>query len=127
MANCPLRSAHDINAALDQFEQNGAPAQISCFSYGWMNPWWAVKLDDAGTPERLFPEGYGTVRSQDLPELFCPTGAIWIADTAALRKHESFYMPDHRFFPLSWQSALDIDDAGDMQLAEAVYTMHQSN
>lgn len=127
MANCPLRTADDIVDALNNFEQKRAPSQISCFKYGWMNPWWAVKLDGNGTPEKLFPEGYGTVRSQDLPELYCPTGAIWIAQADALKKHGSFYLPDHRYHPLSWQSALDIDDADDLQLAETVFSMRQKN
>lgn len=119
MANCPLRAADDITQAVTQFEAQDRSFQISCFKYGWMNPWWAVKLDPEGHPERLFPETAGQ-RSQDLPELFCPTGAIWVARANMLLKTKSFYGPNHVFEPMSWESAVDIDDYDDMRFAEAL-------
>lgn len=119
MANCPLRTAGDINRAVTQFELQDRSFQISCFKYGWMNPWWAVELGGRGIPERLFPEASGQ-RSQDLPELFCPTGAIWIARADALLQTKTFYGPDHVFEPITWESAVDIDDYDDMRFAKAV-------
>lgn len=119
MANCPLRTADDITQAVTQFEAQDRSFQISCFKYGWMNPWWAVKLGPEGHPERLFPETAGK-RSQDLPELFCPTGAIWIARADLLLKTKTFYGPNHVFEPMSWESAVDIDDYDDMRFAEAL-------
>ena len=119
MANCPLRTADDITKALIRFEDKDRSFQISCFRYGWMNPWWSVKLGPEGHPERLFPEAAGQ-RSQDLPELYCPTGAIWIAKATALLETGTFYGPDHIFEPLAWESAVDIDDYDDMKFAEAL-------
>lgn len=117
MANCPLRSASDIRRAVNQFEENGRSFQISCFKYGWMNPWWAVELDSEGHPDRLFPETT-LARSQDLPDLFCPTGAIWVATTAALLSAKTFYGPGHVFEALPWDRAVDIDDYDDLRFAE---------
>ncbi len=119
MANCPLRTADDITQALAQFEAQDRSFQISCFKYGWMNPWWAVKLDAEGHPHRLFPETTDQ-RSQDLQELYCPTGAIWIARADKLLKTKTFYGPNHVFEPMSWESAVDIDDYDDMRFAEAL-------
>ena len=119
MANCPLLTADDITQAVTQFEAQDRSFQISCFKYGWMNPWWAVKLDTEGHPERLFPETAGQ-RSQDLPELFCPTGAIWIAKADMLLKTKTFYGPNHVFEPMLWESGVDIDDYDDMRFAEAL-------
>ncbi len=119
MANCPLRDGLDIKAALASFEQHKRTAQISCFEYGWMNPWWAVTLDAQGEPNPLFPEALKQ-RSQDLPTLYCPTGAIWISTTEALLEHHSFYSPQHVFEPLSIRSAMDIDDYADMRMAKAL-------
>ena len=42
MANCPLRSSLHLRDAMSTFVQADAPAQISCFNFGWMNPWWAA-------------------------------------------------------------------------------------
>ena len=120
MANCPLRDEHDIQKALDHFKKNNFNFQISCFKFGWMNPWWALKLKENGQPEFLHPNGVKT-RSQDLPELFCPTGSIWIAKTQELFKSNSFYGPDYRMLEMNWMSAIDIDDNNDFMMAQAAF------
>lgn len=119
MANCPLRTADDIEQAVITFEEQNRDFQISCFKFGWMNPWWAVKLDSEGHPKRLFPETVGQ-RSQDLPELFCPTGAIWVAKVEGLLSTKTFYGQGHVFEPLAWESAVDIDDYDDLRFAVAL-------
>ena len=121
MANCPMRTCSDIKSSLSRFEQFDRKFQISCFKYGWMNPWWAVQLDDTGYPKRLFPET-SNERSQDLPELYCPTGAIWIAKAGLLVRQKTFYGQDHIFDPISWESAVDIDDYEDLNFAKALFS-----
>jgi len=124
MANCPLRDANDITNAVKNFIDLNAVAQISCFRFGWMNPWWAAKLNQENKPEYVFPEAR-TARSQDLPQLYCPTGAIWISQVAALKEQGSFYIPGHVFHPLHWISAMDIDDMEDLEMAKACYLVKQ--
>jgi CMP-N-acetylneuraminic acid synthetase len=124
MANCPLRNSADIQEAVFHFEQTDALAQISCFKFGWMNPWWAVQLDLEGKPTYAFPE-IRQSRSQDLPSLYCPTGAIWIASTYALKQHGTFYAPEHIFYAINHFSAVDIDDQDDLLMAEAFYALRQ--
>jgi len=119
MPNCPLRGAPEIRAAMECFERSGSQFQISCFKFGWMNPWWAVRLHPNGHPERLF-EDRSTRRSQDLDTLYCPTGAIWIADAKALRVAGTFYGPGHIYAPMHWTAAVDIDDMVDFEMAIAV-------
>ena len=51
MANCPLRNSNNVRDAVSNFRASTASAQISCFKFGWMNPWWAVKLDEAARPD----------------------------------------------------------------------------
>jgi CMP-N-acetylneuraminic acid synthetase len=125
MANCPLRRATHIRAALDNFDASGAPSQISCFRFGWMNPWWAVKLDAAGVPSTMFADTH-TARSQDLPPLFCPTGAIWVAQAHALRAAGSFYCPGHIMHPMPLAAAVDIDDHDDLHMALAMFSMPEA-
>lgn len=122
MANCPLRTATDIRAAVDLFDRGAHNFQISAFQFGWMNPWWAMKRRADGTAERLF-DGLEKVRSQDLGALHCPTGAIWIAGAAKLKEERSFYGPDFVLCPLSWESAVDIDDEDDLRMAVATARM----
>ena len=123
MPNCPLRTARDIVAASAAFHRSPTSFQISCFRYGWMNPWWAATLDTEGHPKPIHAAAYKE-RSQDLPPLYCPTGAIWIAEAEALLRAGTFYGPGYTFLPLPWQSAVDIDDADDLEMARAVLSMN---
>ena len=116
MPNCPLRDVVHVRAAMDNFQRLNVAYQISCFRLGWMNPWWAVKLDVDMTPTRLFPEALSK-RSQDLEHLYCPSGAIWIAGRDSLLEAGTFYGPGHRFFPMDWIGAVDIDDMDDYRMA----------
>jgi N-acylneuraminate cytidylyltransferase len=125
MPNCPCRSDADIRGAYKEFLKTRANFQISIFPFGWMNPWWAMRVAKDGKPAPLFPQAYKK-RSQDLEKLFCPTGAIWIADAAALKKEQTFYGKDFRVFPLDWQSAVDIDDREDLHMAQAVLRMKRN-
>lgn len=119
MPNCPLRTSSDISDALDRFHASGTNFQISCFQFGWMNPWWAAQVDGDGRPVPLFPE-QRAMRSQDLPSLFCPTGAIWIADRDALIAAKTFYGERHIYFSMPWSRAVDIDNVEDVLFANAV-------
>lgn len=122
MPNCPLRGARDITESYDHFLSSSANYQLSCFKFGWMNPWWAAKLDEGSIPEFIFPNALKK-RAQDLPALFCPTGAIWIARTRQLLADKTFYGEGHRFHPIDWKSAVDIDNYEDIEFAEAVFNL----
>lgn len=126
MANCPLRDANDIRESIGNFERKNVNSQLSCFRFGWMNPWWAMKLDACGYPENLHPEAL-TARSQDLPPLYCPSGACWIARTDALKEHGSYYTPGRIFHPMHFLSAMDIDDKDDLEMARAFYLIKQKD
>jgi N-acylneuraminate cytidylyltransferase len=119
MANTPLRTDMDIINMFDYFKINNCESVLSCFKYGWMNPWWAFEKDKEGIATKKFPEALKK-RSQDLPDLYCPTGAIWISKCEVLKKHRNFYSPNHRFFEINWKSAVDIDDYNDLVFAQKI-------
>ncbi|MDD4050948.1 MAG: acylneuraminate cytidylyltransferase family protein [candidate division Zixibacteria bacterium] len=119
LPSCPLRESRHIIEAVDNFRQQQATFQISCSEFGWTNPWWAVTLDDNQAPQPLFPE-QRQARSQDLPRLYCPTGAIWIAEVEKLYGAGTFYGPGHIYFPIEWSAGIDIDNPGDLELARAL-------
>jgi N-acylneuraminate cytidylyltransferase len=124
MANCPMRSSDDILDAVRNFEEQRAESQLSCFRFGWMNPWWAMKLSEGGHPVPLFQEAL-TARSQDLPQLYCPSGALWIARTRALKECGTFYTPKRIAHQMHWMSAMDIDDSEDLEMAKSCYLVKQ--
>jgi CMP-N-acetylneuraminic acid synthetase len=124
MANAPLRDEIDIEEHLKHFVESKKSFQISSFKFGWMNPWWAFKLNNTGEHEWLFNSNYNT-RSQDLDDLFCPTGAIWIAKVEALKKACTFYGPDYKFCEINWKHAVDIDNFEDLEFAKAMFSLNK--
>ena len=121
MANCPLRTAEDVRASHVAFRVSGAPAQISVARYGWQSPWWALARDASGRIEPLFADRLQQ-RSQDLPELFCPTGAIWWATAKMLRTQRTYHVAGRTGWEMPWRHAIDIDTEEDWRLAEFLMT-----
>ena len=119
MANCPLRDSTEIDDSIESFIKNEQESQVSFFKYGWMNPWWAHTLEN-NKPVSLFPDKKKN-RSQDLKELFCPSGAIWITKPDYLKKYRTFYSPKYSANVLNWKSAIDIDDYEDLEMANFLF------
>ncbi len=126
MANCPLRQEKHIIESVEHFMAHGLDFQLSACKFGWLNPWWAVELDASLAPKPLFDQALKQ-RSQDLKPLFCPSGAIWIAKVDALLRDQSFYGTNHKFFPIDWRAAVDIDDREDLDFAQGVYLSMQQH
>lgn len=124
MPNCPIRNHTDIINSFEHFVKEDIDFQISCFEYGWMNPWWAFRIGNDHIPVPLNEDGFKK-RSQDLDKLYCPTGAIWLAKTDKLLETKNFYGPDFRLHPISWQSAVDIDTYEDLEMAKATFLLLQ--
>ena len=118
-AVCPLRNAEDIINSYRFFEENTSPFVLSCFEYAWMNPWWAISLNEQHEAKWIFDEAK-QARSQDLPKLYSPTGAIWIAKVEELKKEKTFYGKGHIFWKLDWKRAVDIDNYEDLDLANVL-------
>ncbi len=117
MANCPLRSVKDILNSYCKFLETDTESQISIARYGWQNPWWAMAMDNHNKLTPIFQE-QTTKRSQDLPEIFCPTGAIWWVKADVLRQEKTFYTTNHTGWEMPWYRAIDIDTEDDWKLAE---------
>jgi N-acylneuraminate cytidylyltransferase len=65
-------------------------------------------------------EKEATHRSQDLPVLYCPTGAVWWAKAGALRREKTFHIPGRTGWEISWEHGIDIDTPEDLALARIV-------
>jgi N-acylneuraminate cytidylyltransferase len=122
MPNCPLRTSSDVIDSYRQFERTSAESQISVVRYGWQNPWWAMQKNERHELEPLFKEQM-SARSQDLPDLFCPTGAIWWARTDVLRRTKTFHVASRTGWEISWQRGIDIDTHDDWKMAEMLFRL----
>lgn len=128
MANCPLRDENDIKKSFNKFIIKKRKFQISCFKFRWINPWWSFSLDKKNKKKALFPKLLKK-RSQDLPNLYCPTGAIWIAKTVNLIRSKTFYGKSYCFEEINWINAIDIDDSDDLEFAKVLkkFRVHFKN
>lgn len=127
MANCPLRTASNIKDQLKYFESfSNRRSILSGFKYGMFNPWWAYKKTKDGSYSRIFENIETITRSQDLPELICPSGATWISEVITLYEENTFYSEGYSFYELGWIPAVDIDDESDLLLAKAAYNLLQN-
>lgn len=123
-AVCPLRSARDIVDSYKFFKERKASFVLSCFKYVWMNPWWAISLNEKNEPHWIMQDT--KKRSQDLPDLYSPTGAIWIAKIENLKRDKTFYGEGHIFWEMDWKRAVDIDNYEDIELATALLQMQEN-
>lgn len=124
MPNCPLRTSRDVIDSYKQFEGTASQSQISVVRYGWQNPWWAMQQNGRHELQPLFKEQMSQ-RSQDLPELFCPTGAIWWARTDVLRRSRTFHIEGRTGWEIPWQRGIDIDSPDDWKMAEVLFGLPQ--
>lgn len=120
MANCPLRNAADVSDSYKQFQTTRAESQLSVVRYGWQNPWWAMRQNERHELEAVFKQQI-TARSQDLPELYCPTGAIWWARTGVLRRTKTFHVDNRTGWEIPWQRGIDIDTFDDWAMVEVLF------
>jgi N-acylneuraminate cytidylyltransferase len=117
MANCPLRDAEDVRASWEQFTSTGARSQLSVMRFGFQNPWWAMRRASDYVLDPLFGDR-AVAPSQSLPELFCPTGAIWWAQADVLRAERTFHVDGRTGWEISWQHGVDVDTEDDWAMAE---------
>jgi pseudaminic acid cytidylyltransferase len=125
MPNCPLRTANDIMDSYRQFVGSSVESQISVMRYGFQNPWWAMRRNEKCELAPVFKD-YITTRSQDLPDLFCPTGAIWWARAEVLRREGTYHVVNRTGWEIPWERGVDIDTEDDWGIAEVLLTIGQS-
>jgi len=117
-ATSPLRTVSDTDNAIEIFLKNRCESVISvCESSP--SPYWSFKMGKKYL-EPIFSRKYLKQRTQDLPRVYIPNGAIYISKPRVLLKYKSFYskkilpyiMPDVR--------SIDIDNEIDLKLAELI-------
>jgi CMP-N-acetylneuraminic acid synthetase len=126
MANCPLRTAEDVADGFAHFTSGKSESQLSVSRYGWLNPWWAMTLDEDRRLELVHGDRV-IQRSQDLPEVFCPTGAVWFGKTEAVVRSGTFHLDGRTGCEIPWDHAVDIDTEDDWRMAELLLDARARN
>lgn len=115
---CPLRTATDIREAWRLFVDAGAPALVSVTDFDHP-PFWALSAEADGRLSPLW--GADAMRkTQELPRVVRPNGAIAIARVEALRRERTFYGAGVIGYHMPRWRSIDIDDAEDLAVAECL-------
>lgn len=112
----PLRTTEDIDAAIEQCLESGAPACVSVCE-AKASPWWMFSLDGDGRMRSFLPPEQRPARRQDLPALYALNGAVYVARVDWLRQTRSFLTEKTLAYVMPPERSVDIDTAFDFQLA----------
>lgn len=113
----PLRTADDIDGAIEKCIELGAPACISVCEAEQSPYWMYFRKDD-----RLIPllEAPQFRRRQELPVVFSINGAVYVAETSWLVHSQTFITPRTVAYEMPLDRSLDIDTELDFKLFEAL-------
>ncbi len=124
-ANVPVRPADLIDRAVRLLHQSGADSVQSYSDVGKHHPYWMCELDE---DQRVKPYVDNTIdRRQDLPKLLSLNGGVIAVTASCLQQAisgepHSFLGTDRRGIETPPGSVIDVDDAIDLAVAEAMLT-----
>lgn len=118
MPNCPFRDEKDIKKMFNNFKKLKCKFMISHVKFYFANPWWAI-IKKKNKVSRIFKDSYKK-RSQDLPEMLSPSGAIWIANYNSFVKSRTFYGKNYQQNLLEWKKGIDIDTKQELRICKTL-------
>lgn len=119
----PLRTPDDIDGALSRLAESGAASVISISEYVTA-PHWALDSDEDGFLSEYFDQDVLWTdtpnRTQDLPSLKHPNGAVFAAPVETWREHESFYTERTVGYEMSRIRSFDVDEPWELELVRSI-------
>ncbi|MFB6129201.1 MAG: cytidylyltransferase domain-containing protein [Salinigranum sp.] len=120
----PLRTAADIDEAVTELRDCGGADSLVSVSRFDTPPYWALETDGDGMLHSHFEREVlwadEVVRSQDLPTLYHPNGAIFAARTGPFRDALNFYTESTLSYEMPPERSVDIDTPFDLELARSL-------
>ncbi|MCH7826988.1 MAG: acylneuraminate cytidylyltransferase family protein [Bacteroidetes bacterium] len=114
----PLRTAADINKAIELFRKRQADSVISVCEFNHPIQW-AKKIDNEGKLLNFFNKDLNeNLNRQELPTAFIPNGAIFILKYDLLKKKYSYYSNKTYAYKMKLENSIDIDTQLDFEFAE---------
>lgn len=114
----PFRAAQHIREAVDLFQNQDSTAVISVVECEH-HPLKTVRIEN----QRIVPTSDHRLLEtsrQDLPRLFRPNGALYLAPLAVTTTFGSLVPPDAHPMEMSREDSLEIDTASDLMLARLI-------
>jgi len=117
----PLTVTKDIDGCIESCINSSAKSTVSVTEPD-KSPYWMFNMEKDNRLVPVLGEKYFNRRRQDLPLVYIPTGAIYIAETKWFLKNRSFYASSTLGFFIPQERCLDIDSELDFKLFEAIIT-----
>jgi N-acylneuraminate cytidylyltransferase len=113
----PLRTAADIDGAIDRCVTTGAPACVSICE-ALQSPYWMYMQREG----RLMPviAGPEIQRRQDLPPVYVLNGAVYVARTDWFLSHRLFVTEQTVGYEMPESRSVDIDDMADLVRVDSI-------
>lgn len=115
----PLRTAEDIDAAIDLAERNETDAVVGV-TEPRHHPFLMHRMDEDGRLSKFMPSDLAYAARQSLPPVFATNGAIYLIRSKCLRSTGTLTPEGCHGLVMPATRSLDIDSAEDLALAELV-------
>ena len=112
----PLRTAEDIDSAIEIFLKNKYESVVSVCELKHPVHWSFVIGDKYLKP--IFDIKYSKKRRQDLPKAYIPNGAIYISTRNNLLKYKNFCHKNIMPYVMPAERSVDIDNEIDFELSK---------
>ncbi len=116
----PLRTAEDIDGALELFTAKDADAVVSVFECP-VTPLWMNTLPDDLCMKNFIPESIRRKNRQELPTYYQLNGVVFAAKWEMLKKTRSWYNEKTYAFIMPKERSVDVDDWADLEFARFLF------
>lgn len=122
----PLRTATDIDAAWTILRNSNAKAILGVTPVRQF-PEWLYYVNESGQVESyLDPGKTANKQRQQLPNLYCSNGAIYILETAAILATKSWFPEPTVAYIMPPERSIDIDTLFDLKIADLLLRNRES-
>lgn len=111
----PLRTVDDVDGSIAMCVRNKAPACVSVTKCR-QHPFLMYYADSSGRLAPILKDASAFHRRQDYPDVFLLNGAVYVAETAWLRKSKSFLGERTLGYEMPAERSTDIDSEADLQI-----------
>lgn len=121
----PLRTAADIDGAVELLHTSSAPAVVSvCASEA--HPLWMFRLDNAGCLDPLYSEEKRPQRRQDAFPVYMPNGALYVVCVNQFLQRRTLLPEGTRPWIMPAERSVDIDNLSDIRYLEYLCSCNQA-
>lgn len=113
----PLRTAADIDSAIELLEEKNAQAIVSVCETDH-HPWWSNTLPEDGNMGNFIRPEINSCNRQDFPPHYRLNGAIYLVEIPFFQEHRSYYGPRTYAYRMPSARSIDIDHPSDFLLAQ---------